>query len=57
MFGAVIFLWGGANSSHYIHARFHGDKYKLYHQKLTGTVLGLLVSKWHIPPPPPIYFL
>ncbi len=28
VFGNMILLWGGANSSLYIHARFCGDKYK-----------------------------
>ncbi len=47
MFGAMIFvlLCGGINSSHYIHARFCDDKYKLHHEKLWQTVLGLLVYK------------
>ncbi len=40
--GLWFLLWGGANSSHYIHTRFPGDKYKLHHQKLMQTVLGLV---------------
>ncbi len=27
MFGAMILLWGEADSSNDIHTRFHGDKY------------------------------
>ncbi len=37
---------------HYIHARFHGDKYKLHHQKVMCKVLGLIPTKRHVPPPP-----
>ncbi len=36
-------LWGEGNISLYIHARFHGDKYKLNQQKLIQTVLELVV--------------
>ncbi len=56
MFGDIIFIWGRANSSHYIHATFCGDKYKLHHQKLMQTVLGLAVSKCHIPSLVLVYF-
>ncbi len=52
MFGGMIFaMEDGANSSFYMHARFPGDKYKLYYQKLMQTVLGLFVSWWHVPLP------
>ncbi len=46
----VFLLCGGASSSIYIHARFHGDL-QLHHKKLMRTVSGLLLHKWHIPPP------
>ncbi len=50
VFGNMIF-GGRANSSLYIHARFRGDKYKLHHQKVMRKVLGLILTKWHVPPP------
>ncbi len=34
MFHAVIFVMGGANNLHYVHAKFQVDKFKLHHQKL-----------------------
>ncbi len=45
VFGNMIFvLWGGANSSLYIHARFRGDKYKLHNQKVMRKGLGLILT-------------
>ncbi len=32
MFDAMILLLGEAKSSNYIHARFHGEEYKLHHK-------------------------
>ncbi len=37
-------------------ARFPGDKYKLHHQKLMPTILRLIGSKWHVPPPVQVHF-
>ncbi len=45
MFGAMMIVKEGANSSHYIHTRFCGDKFKLHYHKLMQTDLGLIVSK------------
>ncbi len=50
-FAMVFLLWGGANSSLYVHARFPGEKYNLHHQILMQTVFfGLVVIWWHLPP-------
>ncbi len=57
MLNAIIFVMGGANGLLYIHTRFPSDKYKLHHQKLMETVLWLVVSWWHVPPPSACTFL
>ncbi len=53
VFGNMIFVI----SSLYIHARFCGYKYKLHHQKVMHKVLGLILTKWHVPPPGASTFL
>ncbi len=40
MFGAKVFVRGGANSSNYIDTGFPGVKYKLHHKTLIQTFLS-----------------
>ncbi len=46
----MIYVTGGGAFT-YVHVRFCGDKYKLHHHKVMRKVLGLILTKWHVPSP------
>ncbi len=46
MFGAMVFTLCEVNSSNYIHARFHGDKYNFISSTINANLFWLDVSKW-----------